>query len=79
MNEYPGCGVCTIEYYSAIESNVPILATTWMNLKGIRPSERRFPSHDTAQEPKYSDRKQMAARAGEGYGCTEQKSTSGLW
>lgn len=49
MNEYTNCGVYTMEYYSAIKRNAPILSTTWMNLEGIRPSERRFHAHDTAE------------------------------
>lgn len=41
MNEYTNCGVSTL-WNTAIQQqkrNVLILATTWMNLKGIKLSE----------------------------------------
>lgn len=61
-------------YYSAKESNVLLLATTWMNLKGIKLSEESpkgntlNDSINVTQLKRHSDGKQMVSRAGEGCG-----------
>lgn len=63
-----------MEYYSAVERDVLLLATTWMNLKGIKLSEES-PKGNTLNDSTYvtqlkrhSDGKQMVARVGEGCG-----------
>lgn len=65
-----------MEYYAATKRNVLILATPWMNLKGIRLSKeslKRNILNDSIymtqlRRHNYSDGKQMVARVGEGYG-----------